>query len=67
MPAIPKHNSIAPVPIDINRLLNTITGNQGLMINQIIRRQKTEKRDIAIFHPHFQALEYGFQNLWYLI
>ena len=48
MPKIPEHNIIALDPIDIDRLLDTITSDQGLTKNQIIRRQKTEKRDIAI-------------------
>ena len=48
MPKISDHNIIALDPIDIDRLLDTITSDQGLTKNQIIRRQKTEKRDIAI-------------------
>ena len=48
MPKISDHNIIALDPIDIDRLLDTITNDQGLTKNQIIRRQKTEKRDIAI-------------------
>ena len=48
MPKINDHNIVALDPIDIDKLMDTITSKQGLTNNQIIRRQKTEKRDLAI-------------------
>ena len=48
MPKITEHNIIALDPSEIDLVFNVISSKQGLTKNQIIRRQKTEKRDFAI-------------------
>ena len=48
MPKIHDRNIITLDPIEIDQLIDTLRNKQGLTNNQILRRQKTEKRDIAI-------------------
>ena len=48
MPKIASHEIIALDPADVDLILKTARGTEGLTKKQILRRRITEKRDIAI-------------------
>ena len=48
MPKIASHEIIALDPADVDLILQTARGTEGLTKKQILRRRITEKRDIAI-------------------